>query len=115
MQVKYFAKCPILCFLCHLTSNSVELLGGGADMLAIETDNVVAQRSTERALHNVLQLWCHLLRLGEQVDEELRHVLLLPGVERLVVHGVGLAEGERVVGLPLRFQQVGEHPGWSVD
>ena len=88
-------------FLKYLTADSVELFSGGADMLAIEADHVVAQRPAERGLHNVLQLRRHLLRLGEEVDEELGHVLLFPGVEGLVVHGVGLAEGEGVVRLPL--------------
>lgn len=47
------------------------------------------------------QLLGHLLDLGDEVSEELSHVLLLAGVQRLLVHRVGLAEGPRVVGLPL--------------
>ena len=43
----------------------------------------------------------HLLYLGDEVGEELCHVLLLPGVQRLLVHGVGLTERAWVVGLPL--------------
>ena len=61
-------------------------------------------------LHNVLQLRRHLLRLGEEVDEELCHVLLLASVQWLVVHGVGFAEGEGVACFPLRLKQIGKHP-----
>ena len=39
----------------------------------------------------------HLLYLGDEVGEELCHVLLLPGVQRLLVHGVGLTERAWVV------------------
>lgn len=49
----------------------------------------------------VYQLLGHLLDFGDEVGEELGHVLLLAGVQRLFVHGVGLTEGPRVVGLPL--------------
>lgn len=49
----------------------------------------------------VYQLLGHFLNLGDEVGEELGHVLLLAGVQRLFVHGVGLTEGPRVVGLPL--------------
>lgn len=49
----------------------------------------------------VYQLLGHLLDLCDEVGEELGHVLLLAGVQRLFVHGVGLTEGPRVVGLPL--------------
>lgn len=49
------------------------------------------------------QLLRHLLDLGDEVSEELRHVLLLASVQWLLVHRVGLAEWPRVVGLPLAF------------
>lgn len=49
----------------------------------------------------VYQLLGHLLYLGDEVGEELRHVLLLPGVERLLVHGVGFTEGPGVIRFPL--------------
>ena len=70
-------------------------------MLAIEADHVVAQGPAERGLHNVLQLWCHLLRLGEEVDEKLRHVFLLGGVQGHRVHDVSLTQAQGVVGFPL--------------
>lgn len=47
------------------------------------------------------QLLGHLLDLGDEVGEELRHVLLLPGVERLLVHRVGFTEWPGVVRFPL--------------
>ena len=72
--------------------------------------HVVAQLPAEGGLDHLLQLGRHLLRLEEQVDEELCHVLLLARVERLVLHGVSLAEGDGIVGLPLAFQEVGKHP-----
>lgn len=50
---------------------------------------------------HVYQLLGHFFDLGDEVGEELGHVLLLAGVERLFVHGVGLTEGPGVVGLPL--------------
>lgn len=49
----------------------------------------------------VYQLLGHLLDLGDEVGEELGHVLLLAGVQRLFVHRVGFTEGSRVVGFPL--------------
>lgn len=49
------------------------------------------------------QLLRHLLDLGDEVSEELGHVLLLASVQWLLVHRVGLAERSRVVGLPLAF------------
>lgn len=49
----------------------------------------------------VYQLLRHLLDLGDEVGEELGHVLLLAGVQRLLVHSVGLTEGPGVVRLPL--------------
>lgn len=56
------------------------------------------------------QLLRHLLDLGDEVGEELRHVLLLPGVERLFVHGVGFAEGSGVISLPLALlDKMSEH------
>ena len=97
-------------------------------MATVQADNIVRQSATECLLHHRLQLRRHLLSLAEQVNEELRHVLLLPSVERLtnentvllcltnemsvfainqpitthlLVHGVGLAEGQRIVGFPL--------------
>lgn len=55
------------------------------------------------------QLLGHLLDLGDEVREELGHVLLLAGVQRLLVHRVGLAEGPRVVGLPLALLHARKH------
>lgn len=47
------------------------------------------------------QVLRHLLDLGDEVREELGHVLLLSCVQRLFVHCVGLTEGTRVVRFPL--------------
>lgn len=49
----------------------------------------------------VYQLLGHFLYLGDEVGEELRHVFLLAGVERLFVHSVGFTERPRVVRFPL--------------
>ena len=57
----------------------------------------------------VYQVVGHLLNLGDEVGEELGHVLLLPGVQRLLVHGVGLAERTRVVGLALALLHTHTH------
>lgn len=54
------------------------------------------------------ELLRHLLNLGDEVSEELCHVLLLASVQRLLVHRVGLAERSRVVGLPLTFLHTSE-------
>lgn len=48
----------------------------------------------------------HLLHLGDEVSEELCHVLLLAGVQRLFVHRVGLTERPRVVRLPLALLEM---------
>lgn len=49
----------------------------------------------------IYQLLGHFFDLGDEVGEELGHVLLLAGVQRLFVHGVSLTEGPGVVRLPL--------------
>lgn len=50
---------------------------------------------------HVYQLLGHLLYLGDEVCEELCHVLLLSSVERLFVHSVGFTERSWVVGFSL--------------
>ena len=75
-------------------------------MTAVQGDNIVGQTAAEEALDDLLQVRRHFLHLREEVDEELRHVLLLPGVDRLVDHVADLAEAQRVVRLPLALHQV---------
>ena len=60
------------------------------------------------------QFWRHLFHFGNEVCEELCHVLLLPGVEGLLVHGVCLTERPRVIRFALALlQRGGEEDGTS--
>lgn len=70
-----------------------------------QRDNVIAEHAAEQCLDEFLELGRHFLQLGDEVYEELRHVLLFTRVERLMVHLVDLAETARVVRFALTFLQ----------
>ena len=77
-------------------------------MIAVEADDVVGDDAAEELLDERLQLGIHLLQLGDKIGEELGHVLLFPGVQRLLVHRVHFAKVLGVVGFAFRGGEKGE-------
>lgn len=59
-----------------------------------------------RTRQSAYQLLGHFLDLGDEVGEELRHVFLLAGVQRLFVHRIRFTERSRVVRLPLTLLNI---------
>ena len=80
------------------------------DVIAIEADDVVGDDASEELFDERFQFGVHLLQLGDQIGEELGHVLLFAGVQRLFVHRVNLAETLGIVRLSFGSGQKGEEP-----
>lgn len=76
-----------------------------------QRDHIVGDDAAKESLHCVFQVLGHLLYLGDEVGEELGHVLLLARVQGLLVHGVGLTERTWVVRLPLTLLEPGMERG----
>lgn len=76
-----------------------------------QRDHIVGDDPSKERLHCVFQVLGHLLYLGDEVGEELGHVLLLARVQGLLVHGVGLTERTGVVRLPLALLEPGTERG----
>ena len=62
---------------------------------------VIHEANSYRTQHITYKLRPHFFQLGDEICEELGHVLLFACVEGLVVHGVDFTEAARVVSLPL--------------
>ena len=77
-------------------------------MIAVEADDVVGDDAAEQLLDERLQLRIHLFQLGDEIGEELCHVLLLAGVQRLLVHRVDFAKVLWVVSFALGGGEKGE-------
>lgn len=60
-------------------------------------------------LEDTYKIRSHLLKFGDEIRKEFRHVLLLSGIQRLVVHCVDFAEAEWIVGFSLALQKICEH------
>lgn len=60
-------------------------------------------------LDNTYKIRSHLLKFGDEIRKEFRHVLLFSGIQRLVVHCVDFAKAERIVGFSLALQKIREH------
>lgn len=43
------------------------------------------------------QFWRHFFNFGNQISKKLCHIFLLPSIQRLLIHGVCLTEGSRVI------------------
>ena len=94
----------------HLTTNGVEVLEFPRYVRTVEREHDVRQTATEQVAHELLELVGHLLQFADQIGEELGHVLLIAGIQRLQpVHGVHLAEALRIVRSTFALEQVGEH------
>ena len=78
------------------------------DVIAVEADDVVGDDAAEQLLDERLQLRIHLFQLGDEIGEELCHVLLLAGVQRLLVHRVDFAKVLWVVSFALGGGEKGE-------